>query len=178
MKVKVKICGIRSLETAKAAVEAGADFLGFNFVTTSKRYIKSESAKKIIGKLKRGVKIVGVFQNAEIDYINKIANLLSLDFVQLQEKRIIKSVRNKTIYSLVDRKIQGKGAMVDLNKARLLTKKSQTFFAGGLNPDNVEKVIKKVRPYAVDVAGGIETNGVEDIQKIKKFIKNAKGVEI
>lgn len=178
MKVKVKICGIRSLETAKAAVESGADFLGFNFVTSSKRFITPATAKKIISEVKGKIKIVGVFQNANISYINKIVDLLDLDFVQLHEKRIIKSVRNKIIYSLVDRKIQGKGEMFNLNKARLLTKKSQIFFAGGLNPDNVNKVIKKVRPYAVDVAGGIETNGVEDIQKIKKFIKNAKGVEI
>lgn len=175
MKVKVKICGIRSLETARAAVDAGADFLGFNFVTSSKRYIKPELAKKIISRLKREAKIVGVFQNMEADYFNKIVSSLDLDFVQLHEKRIIKNVRNKTTYLLVDRKMQGNGPISDLNRAKILTKTSKIFFAGGLNPENVSAVVKKVQPYGVDVASGIETNGVEDIYKIKEFIKNAKG---
>ena len=65
MKVKIKICGIRSLKAAKTAVFAGADFLGFNFVSTSKRYIDPSHALEIINSVRRKVKIVGVFQNAE-----------------------------------------------------------------------------------------------------------------
>ena len=83
MKTKVKICGIRTLESAQTAFGAGADFLGFNFVSSSPRYVKPELAKEIISKLKKSVKIVGVFQNAKIDLINKIVDLLSLDFIQL-----------------------------------------------------------------------------------------------
>jgi len=178
MKVKVKICGIRTLDAAKTAINAGADFLGFNFVSTSKRFIEPELAKKIIDKLKGRTKIVGVFQNAKTDYINAVISLLDLDFVQLHEKRIIKSTKDKIIYLLVDRKVQGVGLIPNLNKAKTSAKKSEIFLAGGLNPENIESVIKKVHPFAVDVASGIETNGVEDINKIKKFIKNVKGVII
>lgn len=177
-RVKVKICGIRTLEGAQTAVDVGADFLGFNFVTSSKRYIKPKLAKKIISQIKSNAKIVGVFENAETDYINKIVKLLNLDFVQLHEKRIIKSTKDKTTYLLVDRKTQGNGPISDLNKAKLLAKNSKIFFAGGLNFGNVATVIKKVKPYAVDVAGGIETNGVQDNEKIISFIKKTKGVFI
>ncbi len=176
MKTKVKICGIRTLESAQTAINAGADFLGFNFIPSSKRYIKPELAKKIIKQLKKRVKIVGVFQNLKTDFINKIVRYLNLDFIQLHKQRIITNVKNKITYVLIDRNVQGKGAMVDLNKAGLLTKKSQVFFAGGLNSDNVEEVIKKIHPFAVDIAGGIETNGSQDNEKIKNFIKKVKEV--
>lgn len=176
MKTKVKICGIRTLESAQTAIDAGADFLGFNFIPSSKRYIKPESARKIIKQLKKRVKIIGVFQNLKKDFINKIVKSLDLDFIQLHKQRIIKNVKNKITYVLIDREIQGKGAMVDLHKAVLLTKKSHAFFAGGLNSNNVEEVIKKIHPFAVDVAGGIETNGSQDNEKIKNFIKKVKGI--
>ena len=178
MTVKVKICGIKTLEAAQTAINAGADFLGFNFVPTSKRFIKPESVKKIIEELKSNVKIVGIFQNAKTDYINKIVKFLELDFVQLHEKKIIQSIKDKTVYLLVDRKIQGVGQAPNLAKSKTLAKKSKIFFAGGLNPNNVAEVIKKVKPYAVDVAGGIETNGFQDLEKIKKFIVNVKGIII
>lgn len=178
MKTKVKICGIRTLESAQTAIDAGADFLGFNFVNSSKRYIKPETAKKIISQLKSKAKIVGVFDNAEINYINKIAKLLNLDFIQLHERRIIKSTKDKTIYQLIDRKKQGAGQMLDLNKAKTLAENSKVFFAGGLTPANIQQSILYVKPFAVDVASGIETNGLQDNKKIKEFIANAKGVII
>lgn len=180
MIVKVKICGIRNLESAQAAIEAGADFLGFNFVVESKRFIEPAAAKKIISEVKgkgKG-KIVGVFKNADINYINRLIDLLDFDFIQLQEKKIIKSIRNQVIFLLIDRKKQGQGKMVNLYKAQLLAQKFPVFLAGGLTPDNVSEIVNKVKPYAVDVASGIETGGFQDINKIKTFTQNAKGVFI
>ncbi|PIU37424.1 N-(5'-phosphoribosyl)anthranilate isomerase [Candidatus Roizmanbacteria bacterium CG06_land_8_20_14_3_00_34_14] len=178
MKVKVKICGIKTLEAAQTAINAGADFLGFNFVPSSKRYIKPKLAEKIISQIKNNVKIVGVFQNIKTDYINKIVKLLDLDYVQLHEKKIIRSTKNISIYRLIDRKIQGSGQIPDLEEAQKLAKQNNIFFAGGLTPDNVEQIIKKIRPYSVDVAGGIETNGVQDNKKIRDFIYKVKEIKI
>ncbi len=87
MIVKVKICGIRNIESAQAAISAGADFLGFNFVVESKRFIEPAAAKKIISEVKGKIKIVGVFKNADINYINHLIDLLDFDFIQLQEKK-------------------------------------------------------------------------------------------
>lgn len=178
MKVKVKICGVKTLESAKTAIEAGADFLGFNFIVGEKRYINPIIAKEIINSIRSQAKTVGVFQNAKTNYVNKIIKLVDLDFIQLHEKRIIKSTKDKIIYLLIDRKIQGKGNIVNQKFAQKIALKKSIFLAGGLTPENIKQSILKVKPFAVDVAGGIETNGSQDNEKIKDFIKKAKGVEI
>ena len=87
--MKVKICGIKTLSAAKAAISAGADFLGLNFVPTSKRCISEETAKEIIAELRgprpvaHKVRFTGVFQNQSLEFVNQTADRLDLDFVQL-----------------------------------------------------------------------------------------------
>lgn len=191
MSVKVKVCGIRTIEAAQIAIDAGADFLGFNFVTSSKRYINPADALKIINLIKGQVKIVGVFQDANINYVNKIATKLGLNFIQLHGSEdnkyisqldlpVIKSTiindQSQKIhakYFLLDRPNR-KSAMVNLETAAQLAAKFPIFFAGGLTSGNVADAIDKVHPFAVDVAGGVETEGSQDLTKIKLFIKNAK----
>ena len=203
--MKVKICGIRNEESAITASEAGADFLGFIFVPQSKRYIAPDRAKKIIAKIKGKIKVVGVFKNQLFAEVKTIINMLSLDMVQLhgsEPPEFCRSLQAKVIkafpvkpdfqiglieanikryivdYYLLDREKQGKGAMINLNSAKLLAAKYPLFFAGGLTPENIIKVVQIVQPYAVDVTSGIETDGAEDSHKIHKFIKNAKGAII
>jgi len=196
MKVKVKICGIRGLESAQAAIDGGADFIGLNFVPASKRYVDMIIAKQIVNFAKGKVALVGVFQNAPVEEVNKIAEELQLDFIQLHGmenneyikkmiKPVIKNVQGnypdksfEAKYLLLDRIIQGKGDTVNLEVAKQIANHYDIFFAGGLTSDNLVAIITKVKPYAVDVAGGIETDNKEDFNKIKQFIKNAKGVEI
>ncbi|SRR5258708_4562676 len=215
MKTKVKICGIRDLKSAQVAIDAGADFLGFNFIPISKRYIDPKKAKEIMNQLRINNyqlrnKIVGVFQNQPTDEVNAIAESVGLDIVQLHGEEdeeymnkintnIIKKIvislcrggfythpnkdnskgypyGDKLEYLILDRENQGEGQMVDLQIAKEIAKTFPIFFAGGLTPENVTYVVSKVQPFAVDVAGGIETNGIIDIGKITAFIKNAKGV--
>ncbi len=85
---KVKICGFKTFDEAKLALDAGADFLGLNFVPTSKRYIFQQDAKNIIQEIRnlansKDAKIIGVFQNAPIQIINNFYQDLKLDGVQL-----------------------------------------------------------------------------------------------
>jgi phosphoribosylanthranilate isomerase len=197
----VKICGVRDLKSAEAAIAAGADFLGFNFVETSKRYIDPNDAKQIINELRimnheSRTKFVGVFQNQSVERVNEIAEQLDLDFVQLHgdedteylqkiTRPIIKKMNQEketmlhdSYFILLDRLVQGQGEMVSFERAKELAKQYQVFFSGGLTPENVLEVIEKVKPFAVDVAGGIETNGEQDVEKIKQFIANAKGVTV
>lgn len=192
MNTRVKICGIRTLKAAQVAIEAGADYLGFNFVPSSRRFIEPRQALEIINKIKDKVKIVGVFQNIEITMVNQLIKQLDLDFVQLHGKesqdyvelvgsRVIKTIVsfNETKsysadYFLVDRIKQGEGDMVNVEEVRTIVNKYLVFLAGGLTPENVANSVKKIQPFAVDVASGIETNGEQDIEKIKTFIKNAK----
>jgi len=199
MKIKVKICGIKTYGEAQAAFKAGADFLGFNFVPTSKRYINQFKAKAIIDKLCRSAKIVGVFQNERIGRVRELINLLQLDFVQLhgdESPEYISSIRGagviKTIslpadfdveetiermrkykahYFLLDRKRQGRGELLNPAKVRELTSVFPVILGGGLTAENVVGIIQIANPHAVDVAGGVETAGVKDKEKIIQFIK-------
>lgn len=191
--IKVKICGIRTLAAAQVAIKIGADYLGFNFVPTSKRYIKPERAKEIIKQIKNQVKIVGIFQNDEIRTVNGIASILGLDFVQLHGNEdkgyisqlkvpVIKAIqiddkpeKIDAVYFLLDRPNR-KGQMVNFVKAAKLAAKFPIFYAGGVTCDNVARVIRQVQPFAVDVAAGIETTGLQDVNKIKIFIENAKEI--
>ncbi len=201
--VMVKICGIRSEMAAKAAVYAGAKFLGFNFVSGSKRRISPEIAKQIIDQVKNQVKIVGVFQNQKVEEVNRIVSILDLDFVQLHgdedeqfveevERPVIKVLQLETDfdltgvlkemnkytcdYFLLDREKQGKGKMLNSKHLSIIAKEKSIFVAGGLTTDNVAEVVRQVRPFGVDVAGGIETSRVEDTEKIKLFIERAKSL--
>jgi phosphoribosylanthranilate isomerase len=81
--VQVKICGITRLEDAQAAVESGADLLGFNFYPQSSRYIAPERAQRIIATLSGTARSVGVFVNAELATVRRIADICHLDYVQL-----------------------------------------------------------------------------------------------
>lgn len=205
MSVKVKICGIRTIDAAKVAVAAGVDYLGLNFVPTSKRYISKQQAKEIVNVSAVNIPIVGIFQNENIDVVNNLIDEVGLDFAQLhgdEDMEYIKKIKTKVIkafrlaanntaddiieemkkysvdYFLIDREVQGQGGIVDLEKAQVIAKNFPVFFAGGLNPENVAEIINTVKPFGVDVAGGIETNGIEDLNKIKEFIKNAKGAQL
>ncbi|MBI4990805.1 phosphoribosylanthranilate isomerase [Candidatus Gottesmanbacteria bacterium] len=215
MKTKVKICGIKTIEAAQAALDAGADFLGFNFVPPSKRFIKPEIVKKISSRLRdvpdgaslrsNNIKIVGVFQNEKIDVINKIINYLKLDYVQLHgnespkyidrienagiiktfslpsefdvEKTIEQMKKYKVDYFLLDREKQGKGELLNLNKVCKLTDLFPIILSGGLTGENVSEIVKETEPNAIDVASGVEINGVKDLELIKQFIKNAKNYD-
>lgn len=231
-KTKVKICGIRTLEAAQVAVHAGVDFLGFNFVRSSKRYIQQEKAKEIILSLRAkqnnlnktrslrpfksgDVYMVGVFQNQPVEEVNAIADLVGLDFIQLHgeedndyiqhvKRPVIKflslekinkkessryqvagskyakqkSIVHNTCYILLDREIQGKGSLVNVEKAKKIANQFDIFLAGGLTFENVAEIVAQVHPFAVDVASGVETDGKQDMEKISKFIANTKGVHL
>lgn len=190
--VLVKICGIRSIQAAQVAVDNGVDFLGLNFVPTSKRLIDLSLAKQISRLFKAKVKLVGVFKDQPIDTVNKIIKECNLDYAQLHgnetpdyvkqvEAKVIKAIslenlnaRLRADFYLLDRLTQGRGEMVDLKKAASLAKDIPLIFAGGLTPGNVRAIIDEISPLGVDVASGVETNGTQDLKKIKEFIFSAK----
>jgi phosphoribosylanthranilate isomerase len=80
-------------------------------------------------------------------------------------------------YFLLDREIQGRGKSLDLEKVKQLAVLFPLFLAGGLTSMNVRKVLSVIAPFAVDVAGGVETKGMKDMKKIEKFIKEVKNYE-
>ncbi|QUG83083.1 phosphoribosylanthranilate isomerase [Bacillus nitratireducens] len=200
--MKVKICGITDVETAKRACEYGADALGFVFAE-SKRKITPENAKEIIGELPAHVLKVGVFVNESVEVVQKIADECELTHVQLhgsednhQIKRLnIPSIKALGVTSEADMKnaqtYEADYILFDSPKEKfyggngktfpwdLLTHmpkalREKTILAGGLNIINIEEAIQTVQPYMVDVSSGVETEGKKDLKKIKQFIKKAK----
>lgn len=200
--MKVKICGITDMETAKRACEYGADALGFVFAE-SKRKITPKRAEEIIQELPANVLKIGVFVNESVEVIQKIADECGLTHVQLhgdednyQIRRLnIPSIKSLGVTSESDMKnAQGYETdyiLFDSPKEKFYGGNGKTFswellghmpkelrkktiLAGGLNALNIEEAIRTVRPYMVDVSSGVETEGKKDVEKIKQFIIKAK----
>ena len=204
--VQVKICATRSIEAAQIAVDNGAEFLGLVFTPLIKTHTVDRKVAAQIGKEMKGkIQLVGVFQNMPLEEVQAIIAECNLDYAQFHgdetpeyinqiKIKIIKAFRFPGVvnlkqarkqmkqytvdYYLVDRIKQSEGPILDLNIVSILAKEFPLVFAGGLNTENVTDVIKIVKPKMVDVASGVETNGQQDMKKIKQFIKNAKGVTI
>ncbi|HDR7775782.1 TPA: N-(5'phosphoribosyl)anthranilate isomerase [Bacillus tropicus] len=200
--MKVKICGITDMETAKRACEYGADALGFVFAE-SKRKITPKRAEEIIQELPANVLKIGVFVNESVEMIQKIADECGLTHVQLhgdednyQIRRLnIPSIKSlgvtsesdmknaqgyETDYILFDSPKEkfhgGNGKTFSWELLAHMPKelREKTILAGGLNTLNIEEAIRTVRPYMVDVSSGVETEGKKDVEKIKQFIIKAK----
>ncbi len=184
----VKVCGITNVEDALAALDAGAEMLGFNFYARSPRYVTPAAARQIIERLPEGVTCVGVFVNepAPAD-VERIAREARLGAVQLHGDETpeycqslrglttIKALRVGADYTpksaaaydtdavLLDAYVAGErggtGHTFDWALATLTRERvPRLFLAGGLNPDNVASAVAAVRPYAVDVCSGVETS--------------------
>ncbi len=205
MSVHVKICGITTVADARLAVRAGADLIGLNFYPPSPRCISETTAKAIRSVLPQHVRCVGVFVNAERERIAAYIRALSLDAVQFHGDEdaaaltdwsvaTIKAVRVgsetslpeqlegiQTDYLLLDtyssRGYGGTGETFAWGHAVTLSRLTldRTILAGGLNAENVALAVEAVRPWAVDVASGVESApGRKDAEKLHTFINNAK----
>jgi len=201
--VKIKICGITSLEDALSAVAAGADALGFVFHPASPRHISPQQAADIIKQLPPFIQTVGLFVNESRDSVNTTADQCGLDIVQLHgeespgycdsvRRRVIKAFRVKDITTLDSLlRYHVSGCLLDAWSPAAHGGTGQTFnweiaaeaakrghrviLAGGLTPDNVAEAVRRVKPYAVDVSSGVEcAPGRKDAEKIIKFIIQAR----
>jgi len=201
--VRSKICGITRIEDALAAAEAGADAIGFVFYAKSPRAVDVRQARAIIAELPPFVTTVGLFVNASRCELNEILEVVPLDLLQFHgdetpqdcegyHRPWIKALRVRPgddletacqLYAgargiLLDTYVPGvpggTGEAFDwsLVPARL---SKPIILAGGLSADNVGQAIAQVRPYAVDVSGGVEqAKGIKDATKIEAFMRAVK----
>ncbi len=197
---KIKICGIKTVEDALAAMEAGADLLGFNFYPKSPRAIDVGACRDIMSVMRRygHITYVGVFVNAPAAEIRSIMGTCGLSLVQLhgdESAEIVQSLGGKAFKAfrgvpqtmngfareaapafLVDASVKGAyggtGVTADWSGAADLAKRYPILLAGGLTPENVQAAIGQVNPWGVDVASGVESiPGVKDANKMKAFVK-------
>ncbi len=194
-KIKVKICGITSLEDGLMATALGADALGFVFAK-SKRQISTSTASAIIARLPSFVTMVGVFMDHPLETVLQIADKTGIDVIQLHgsetpqyceqiDKPIIKRfdipvdestetlASRMQVYHVAAYLLDpgaGEGNVFDWRKAVGLD--FPLIIAGGLTPDNVHRAVQIVKPYGVDVSSGVErAPGKKDREKIKRFIE-------
>jgi phosphoribosylanthranilate isomerase len=203
MPVRVKICGITNEADALAAVEAGADALGFMFFDGSVRHISRTAAAKIIRHLPPFVVRVGVFVDPAEEFVRQAIVDCRLTAIQLHgnetpifcrrfKMSVIKAFRidgERALHllpqyatsawlldSFVPGKLGGTGAKFNWDLAiRAKEFGRPILLAGGLTPENVASAVKRVHPYAVDVSSGVESApGKKDHAKLRAFIAAAK----
>ena len=197
---KIKICGIKTVTDALAAMEAGADLIGFNFYPKSPRYIDVGTCRDIMSVMRRygHITYVGVFVNSSVEEIRATIDTCGLSLAQLHgdetpemlnalDGKAFKAfrgvpadvngfARSKSPALLVDAAVKGvyggSGEIADWSAAAELAKKYPLLLAGGLTPENVPEAIRQVRPWGVDVASGVESaRGEKDASKMKAFVK-------
>jgi phosphoribosylanthranilate isomerase len=202
--VRVKICGITNCADAELAARCGADLIGINFYPPSPRYVTREAAREICAAIPPHVLRVGVFVNAERSSIAELVKHLSLDIVQfhgdesredllgwpcktIKAVHVSPEVTADTLqqlpvdYLLLDTyragRYGGTGETFAWEMAISLVpqRAERLILAGGLTPDNAALAVRTVRPWAVDVASGVESApGRKDPEKLRAFIANAK----
>ncbi|HEY8355551.1 MAG TPA: phosphoribosylanthranilate isomerase [Methylophilaceae bacterium] len=200
MRTRVKICGITREEDAKAAVAAGCDAIGLVFYRPSPRYVSPEQAARIVAGLPPFVSAVGLFVNADTDEIRKIRQQVGLDLLQFHGDEspeecechgmpYMKAVRvkpNTNLLQYAERFKHARALLLDAFMEGVPGGTGQVFdwsiiprafpkpivLAGGLTAENVAEAIRQVRPYAVDVSGGVELNkGIKDAARIAAFMR-------
>jgi phosphoribosylanthranilate isomerase len=202
----IKICGITNMDDAAAAVDAGADLLGFNFYKPSPRYITPQKVREIVRRFPSEVLKVGVFVNEELADAQTIMREAGLGAIQLHGDEspeycsqfygwyVIKTfavtdtfdVHAAEAYEvdaiMLDTKHNqlrgGTGRVFDWSIAReaALTF-PELYLAGGLSPENVENAIKTVRPFAVDACSALEDSpGKKNHERMRVFINTVRGV--
>ena len=202
---KIKICGIKTVNDAIAAMDAGADLIGFNFYPKSPRYVEVGMVRNIMSVVRQDgrAKSVGVFVNASVAEILATMNTLGLNLAQLhgdETVEILQQLDGKAFKAfrgvadvetdkrmiadsapafLVDASVKGvyggSGVTADWVGAAELAKKYPLLLAGGLTPENVAEAIGRVKPWGVDVASGVESAPGE--KDVRKMIQFVKEVK-
>src|SRR4030095_6156137 len=203
----VKICGLTNREDALAAIEMGADLLGFNFYPESPRFLPYEDVESIFQEIPTNIAKVGVFVNEDLETAIDLACQFNLDYLQFHgdetpellnpighpwfrairlgdEKDLEQIPLYECEWILLDARVEGdfggSGERVAWELARRAKNMGKKLIlAGGLTPENIQLAVATVQPFGVDVASGIERKpGRKDLKKMEEFITRAKSVPI
>jgi len=205
-RTRIKICGITRAEDADAAVEAGADALGLVFYPPSPRAVDVAQAVDAVGNVPAFVSVTALFVNPTVEEVQRVLDSVRIDLIQFhgdedddfcrQFKRpYIKALRVRQASDVVASCLRFPGALailLDSYKPGVPGGTGETFdwslipetptkpiiLAGGLEPDNVASAITQIRPFAVDISGGVEASkGIKDHRKIEEFVNEVYRVD-
>jgi phosphoribosylanthranilate isomerase len=204
---RIKICGITQTEDLIAAVQSGANALGFVFYEKSPRYVAAHQIKLLSASIPPFVTSVGLFVNPSVDEVRTAMRLIPLDVLQFHGEEepefcaqfgrpYLKAIRVKSGVDLVQYAAKYSGAqglLLDAYVEGIHGGTGASFdwelipqdlslpiiLSGGLCPNNVAEAINRVRPYAVDVSSGVErSKGIKDAAKIAAFINEVKKIDL
>ena len=199
--MKIKFCGLYQDAHIAYANEIKPDYVGFVFWDKSRRYVTADKARELRNQLDSGIQVVGVFVDEDIDRIIDLYQSGIIDVAQLHGaeddiyiKRlqeigipvikayvvsnnsdiIVQAQNSIADYVLFD---AGKGDGKTFDWELLRDFNRDYFLAGGLNLSNIREVTQNIKPFAVDVSSGIETNGEKDKSKMEQFARMIRDVE-
>ena len=204
---RIKICGIKTVNDALTAMDAGADLLGFNFYPKSPRYIDVGTCRDIMSVMRKygHITYVGLFVNASVAEVRATIETCGLSLAQLhgdETSEMLDALNGKAFKAfrgvpqningfarsdapvlLVDAEVKGAyggtGVTADWNKAAELAKQYSLLLAGGLTPENVGEAVRQVNPWGVDVASGVEASpGSKDPSKMRAFVQAVRSATI
>lgn len=199
MRTRVKICGMTRRQDADFAAKSGADAIGLVFYPPSPRAISIAQAKQIVAGLAPFVSVVALFVDPAPEQVLECLDALPIDIIQFHGdepasfceqfgKPYVKAIRMKPgtdLISLAQQYASAKALLLDAYQPGVPGGTGQSFdwsmvadvgkpliLAGGLNADNVQQAIQQVRPFAVDVSGGVESEkGIKSHDKISAFMR-------
>jgi phosphoribosylanthranilate isomerase len=207
MRTRIKICGITRAEDALAAAAAGADAIGLIFYAGSSRHVTVEGAAAIVGRLPPFVTAVGLFVNPGEDEVRAVLDQVPLDLLQfhgaetpgfcarfgrpyikalaaapgvdlLQSAALYGDARGVLVDAYVPGAHGGTGVTADWH-AIPGTLPLPLVLAGGLTPDNVDRAVRTVKPWAVDVSSGVElARGLKDHDKMTAFVRGVRNADV
>ena len=207
MRTRVKICGITRAQDALEAVKQGADAIGLVFYPKSPRNVSASQAAEIVSKIPAFITVVGLFVDAEPAFVQEVLSVVRLDLLQFHgdetasqcrqySRPYMKAIRVKSDTNLVQYAADyadAKALLLDAFAEGVPGGTGLVFdwslipqnfplpivLAGGLNAENVGLAIEQVRPYAVDVSGGVEASkGIKDVAKIAAFMRGVSNATI
>lgn len=198
---KIKICGLRRECDIEYANELMPDYIGYVFWEKSRRNVTPGQAAELTGKLEKKIVPVGVFVDADADFAAGLANESIIRMIQLhghEDEKYIQALRSLTDvpvikaykvrssgdvqlanvssadYVLLD---NGYGTGQSFDWQYVKEAKRLFFLAGGINNDNVQEILQNIKPFAVDISSGVETDGYKDYEKMKAFVKAVRSID-
>ncbi|MCD8087322.1 MAG: phosphoribosylanthranilate isomerase [Oscillospiraceae bacterium] len=201
-KTKIKLCGLSRPVDIETANRLQPDFIGFIFAPKSRRYVAPERAAELKAMLAPSIQAVGVFVREEPETVAELLRRGVIDVAQLHggeseeyvarlraltDRPIIKAFRidgpedinaaqaSGADYVLLDNGAGGTGTVFDWSLVQTIDR--PYFLAGGLDGENVRSAVETLRPYAVDVSSGIETEGLKDAAKMERFVAQVRAAD-
>lgn len=192
MTLWIKICGLTTDAGVQAAVDAGADAIGFVFAP-SKRQVSALRAAELVRHAPRRLTRVAVMLHPAQSLVDEVWSVFRPDVLQtdiedlaalnipegLQVMPVVRTMRADAgpspVRVLFEGPVSGAGEVADWSAAAQLAATTQVVLAGGLNPANIADAVKQVRPFGVDVSSGVESApGIKDPSRIHEFVRNAR----